>query len=488
MIKYMLARNAINGTEADMFRGAAKGNDGAGKLGRQIMHAASYLPHHTEKFNRLTTALAAYRLALTDPALARSVTDAEFAQHQKDHPELKLTKQQYAASKYAERITLDSHVDYSRENAAYVMQPGTMGGLPTKLMFQFQKYQFGMLKVLTQSYGAMMDASLPAAERKAGMRSFLGILGTHAVITGMMGLPGFGLGVFIKNMWDKFAGDPDVPHDAESEFRNMITQSLGRDAGDVVSRGILYAPGLRNVLPIDITNRVGLGDLVVSGGRVETIDRNNLMAYLGSVAGGPSMSLLGNLADAYRFQHQGEYWRAGEMLLPKVLRDISRARRYYEEGVTTASGKPVMLSPNEGSFAGGGGTGQWDDESTLNMGDVYAQMSGFEPQRVHGAYERRMAFQDAQTDLQDRRKVLLKQYAEAYIDRDYEAVRKFSEKIREYNAKQREVRAYSEILTPASMKRAIVQRVMERRRLQGGISPRMREMGLAESIGALPED
>ena len=317
MIKYMIARNAINGTEADLFMGAANGGN-ASKLGRQIMHAASYLPHHTEKFNRLTTAIAAYRLAMSDPGIASTVKDADFLQHQKDHPNLTLTKQQYAAARYAEQITLDSHVDYSRENAPYIMQPGVLGGAPTKLMFQFKKYQFGMLKVLSQSYGSMMDSSLPLAERKAGMRTFLGILGTHAVITGMMGLPGFGMAVFIKNMWDKFAGDKDVPHDAESEFRDMMTRALGRDAGDVASRGILYAPGLRNVLPVDITNRVGLGDLVISGGRVENIDRNNLMAYLGSVAGGPAASLLGNAADATKFMHQGDYQRAVEMMLPKV--------------------------------------------------------------------------------------------------------------------------------------------------------------------------
>jgi hypothetical protein len=458
MIKYLLARNAISNTEADDFMAASRGASGVNKAGRSIMHVAGFLPHHTEKFNRMVTALAAHRLAMTDPEIANSISEKDYQQHLKDHPDLRMSKAELAAARYAEKITLDSHVDYSRENAPYVMQPGVVPG--GKLIFQFQKYQFGMIKVLSQNYHAMMDKSLSAAERKVAMRTLLGIVGSHGLITGAMGLPGAGLVMFIANMYHKMFGDKNEPFDAETSFRQAVADALGKDAGDVVARGVLYAPGLRNLMPVDITNRVGMGDLLVSGGRVEKIDRNSLNAYLGSMVGGPSASLLGNMADAMKFAHQGDYWKASEQFMPKVLRDVSKAIRFSTQGVTTASGK-MVIRPED-----------------LTAQDIAAQMTGFESQRVEESYSQRNAFEQAQAELQDRRNVLLKQYAEAMISGDHNTAAEFNEKIQEYNKTQRQLHNWSEILTPASMQRAIAQRRMDLIRLRGGVSvkPKEREM------------
>ncbi|MGS7337819.1 hypothetical protein, partial [Enterobacter kobei] len=86
----------------------------------------NFMPRQTEIVNRVATALAAYRLerkaAAATPALSWEPK----------------------ARAYAERMVVDSHLDYTPENAPRLMRAESLGGLG-RLVWQFKKYQQGMI-------------------------------------------------------------------------------------------------------------------------------------------------------------------------------------------------------------------------------------------------------------------------------------------------------------------------------------------------------
>lgn len=181
MLRYMMSRNALSATEAADFVAAGQASTPVKKAAQVTMKVASFLPHHAERFNRLTTALAAYRLALKNPKIKTEVSDGIYRQYMADHPDIKLTKEQFAAAQYAEKMLTDAHVDFAQETQPYFMQRGVIFG--SRLMFQFMKYQYGMFKILAQNASDMIDKSLPPEDRWGATRTFGSMLATHQVLS-----------------------------------------------------------------------------------------------------------------------------------------------------------------------------------------------------------------------------------------------------------------------------------------------------------------
>jgi len=461
-IRFAMEHATITSTHSDQFLGAGDKSSLAADIGGRVMRTASFLPHYTEKANRVATLLASIRMAKDNPKFEAQLSDERYQMMLKDQPWLAgHTKQEVAAMKFANQITLDSHVDYSRENMSYVMQPGVtpMG----KLMFQFQKYQQAMIYALAKNAGASFDKNLSGDEQWVARKTLAGIVGTHTLLTGLMGFPMAGLVATATNVYHKLVGDKNDPYDADDRFRTMLEQHLGKDAGDVAARGLLYAPGIRDVLPGDVTDRLGMGDLLVSGNAADgAIDRNSLLQYFGSLVGGPAGSLMVNISQAAIDHGQGDNWKASEELMPKVMRDVSRTVRFSMDGVTTSSNNPVV-KPGE-----------------LSTMDLVAQAMGFTPQKIETAYANRATVQDAKAELDARRKVLLKEFTDVSLDSssDPTQVQAMRDKINAYNAEQRSKGLYSETINGSEMVRSVQQRRLASIRLNNGISLSPKQRGL----------
>jgi hypothetical protein len=432
------------------------------------MGVAGMAMHHTERFNRLATYLASYKLAMEGGARSKGlqISDDDFARYQKDDPKLaeavasgKLTKQQFEAALYANKITLDSHVDYSRENAPKLLRGDN---LTSKLMYQFQKYQIGMMQVLGRNATDMFDKTLDKDQRFVAGKTLAGILGTHATMCGAMGLPGFGLAAFVLNMNHKLLGNKDQPFDAEDSFRRLATQAFGRDFGDVISRGILYAPGVKNIAPADITDRLGMGDMASPSNSVGTFDRQNMLQYLGSTLTGPAGSMLGNLAEAYKLANQGDTWKATEQVLPKVFRDAAKLSRFYQEGITTESGNTVVSA----------------DELRSNPLNLAVAALGFQPQLEESDYANRSALQGAKAEMDDRRKALIHEYTQAMVKGDQDGVSSAQAAVQRFNQARMADGAYSELLKPTELTRSVMNRRVDDIRLRDGVSISPKQRGL----------
>lgn len=451
LLRYLERQGVITTSEAASLRDTADPKGLVHQAGSKLMEIVGYIPHHTERFNRISTALADYRLAIQDKNLTGLVSDKEFARAQQEG--WKGTREQLAAAMHAREMTLDTHVDYGRANAPYYMQAHGKLGMH-KLMFQFQKYQQSIIELEVRSAKQAFDKSMDPKDRAVALRTLIGVLGSQAVMAGAMGLPGFGAVSFLLNAWHKTLGDRDTPWDAETAFRKFVTEHMGMEAGNVIARGILYTPGLNKVVPADVTNRLGMGDLLAPQGRLDEVDRDALAQYIGSAVGGPAGGMVGNFLHGYKLMREGQTERGMEQLLPKALRDLARTARFADEGVVTESGAPVLA------------------RDQLTGADLAIQALGFTPQKVETMQANRAAVQAARYERKDRRTALTRRYAQAVAAGDMESVDEAREEIARYNQAQLDRGLTSEILRPSALSQAVKRQALAEAQLDRGVSLR----------------
>ena len=469
-MRFAIEANTITSTHTSDLLAAGDRSTPLKRAGRAVMDLAGFMPHYTEKANRITTVLASMRLSEGNKNIHAMLSDERYATMLKDQPWLKAhTREEVAEFRYANKLTTDSHIDYGSDNMSYAMQPGV---LPLNRLFsQFQKYQQGMIYQLVHQAGRAIDINkeLTPAERWVARKTLLGIVGTHTMLTGAMGLPLYGMGAVVLNLAHK--ADEDNPYDNDDHFRTWLEEHIGKDAGDVVARGLLYAPGIRKVLPGDVTDRLGMGDLLASSNAADgVIDKNSIVQYIGATLGGPAASLLSNIGQAVQLHKSNENWKAAELLAPKALRDISRVARFQMEGVTTSSHNQVVR-PNELSFM-----------------DLAAQAVGYTPQVVESAYANRAAVEHAKASLGDRRKELMKRYTDAMVSGDDGGADHARQDVAKYNETQMNNGTYlSEAITGGELARSVQQRRLASYRMHDGVSYTPKERGLVDAYSTVDE-
>ena len=381
---------------------------GAGKgTFSKIMRAMGVVPHQVEVVNRVMTALAAYRLEVGKGASKADATD------------------------YAKRVLDKTHVDYSATNAPYWLKPGVVPF--GKLLFQYRKYQIGMLSLLGNQWRNALKGETKKVRREA-RRMLFGLHVNHALMTGAMGLPGIGTAFFIANLLNAAFGDDDEPFEAEAEFRKYLAESSG------VEEGMVAAKGLPTLLGIDLSRTVGMGDIAAPI-RLLRDDKKGRDLYTEvMMAGlGPTLGGLGpQFAEGISAMAAGDYYRAVEGLSPRFVRDMTRAVRMSDEGLTTKAGQTVF-EPDE--------IASWD---------VALQALGVPSTFVTERQAAVSAVEGAKRTIADRRTELTRAYVQARTNGDSEALSEVLAQIREYNAKRSAKR--EPIIKPQDLLKAYKQR------------------------------
>lgn len=307
--------------------------------------------HHVEVVNRISTALSAYRLELKSNG-----GNVE------------------GATQYAAKVLNDTHFNYSIENAPRWMKPGVV---PLgKLLFQFKKYQLGMISLLVRTGHAMAKGD--NIQRKEAARQLIGLLTTHMAVGGLLGLPAAATFKFIAEAVAKAFGDDDEPFDAEVELRNYLTDTFGKPVADALAKG------LPTMVGADMSQKVGLGDVLspIRASNTDNKEGADLYAqYLKSMAGPFFGGILPRWFDAMAYASKGEFWKAAEGVMPKVLSDVSKAARFSEEGVTTKTGT-VALAPEH-----------------VSAWDAFLQATGVPSAAISDSYEGRAAIENTKQAL-----------------------------------------------------------------------------------------
>ena len=292
---------------------------------QRVLDASRIMSHLTEVNNRILTAIAAYDLYRNK---GMSTTEAEG---------------------FAKQAVSLTQFNYSSGNTPRLFQAQGPLGQAGPLVFQFMKYPQHMYALLIDNFRRAVNSG--GMDRKIAIKTLAGVFATHLAAGGLMGAMiqpikwamGLALAAF---------GDDDEPYTVANALsgetfdrlvRKATADMFGTEAGEIISGGLPRAVG------VDVSNRMSLGTLYFIDLKSDTAE--STLGSLVSAFGGPLVNLgLGWWRGAQYFE-QGQVGKAMEAFLPKGAKDVLRAIRYSNEGLTDATGKEILgasqLSPSQ---------------------------------------------------------------------------------------------------------------------------------------------
>jgi len=347
-----------------------------------IVEAARVLPHATEVMNRTVTAIAAYEVALQRGDTVEQAT--EFAIEAVDATQF----------------------NYNTANNAQILNT-RLPGIP--LVFQFKKHVMNMFyMVIRNAIQSFNYASASKEERSVARKTVFGILASHAVVGGVLGMTpepvkwAIGLAVMA---FGAAGGDTDDWEGWDIEVRQALYDAFGPTMGEVFSRG------LPRLVGVDLSNRINLDQMLFFGEpRGTTADE--IAAYAARMALGPVAGIGFNLVDAARAFNRGDIQRGVEKSTPKAVRDLVRAGGLATHGVRDSYGNTILMA---------------SDADPL---DFFFQVMGFQPSQVAELYEQRNAVFGRRNTIDTKRKALLERFGRAGNHTERWAIRR---EIREFN-------------------------------------------------------
>ena len=302
MLDYMVEHGVVDPNAGMEIRNLTKDYTG---VGGKIDNALGYLervtremPRAVEAVNRMTTALAAYRLER-----ARGATHD-------------------VAMSYAQDVVNNTQFNYSPTNSAPFMNHPL-----AKMAFQFKKYGQGMYQLIGGQIGRAFRNASPG-DRAEAVKTLIALAGTHMAMAGALGLPTepfkylvMATGLVTSTQWN----------DVEDKVRKAAADVFGKTGGEVFSRG------LPRLLNLDL-GRMGL-DSVTSFGEPRSGKDADVKSWLFDSVGGPIAGLGFDWGKGLSLAANGDYLKAAEKLVPiKGASDVLRAYRQATEGKKKASG------------------------------------------------------------------------------------------------------------------------------------------------------
>jgi hypothetical protein len=352
--------------------------------GDKVITKLQGIVERVEGFNRVSTAIAAYRMAvLAGDSHVKAVN-------------------------YAGNIIYDTHGDYSGANAPRLMR-SQVGRVLTQFR-KFQLIQIGLLAKLGRE--SFLDGSLDADEKLIARKALGYTLSTAFAMGGLYALPGVTAAMWILG---KVFGSADEPQDPEAQEARLRKKIGNPGVADILLRG-----ASRSVLGMQDGQALGLADWsgmlsLLPYTKIETADRstyqNILTGLSGAAIGGTGLKMFESMGKFAEGDIAGGLAKA----LPSGVANIVKAMQLAEKGVTRTSGTQI-LSPDDISgftvFLAGLGvkTGEVVDKEFTN--------------RVVNTYE---AFYKNESQM------ITKDYSEAWEKGDSKAMQEARERWSELN-------------------------------------------------------
>lgn len=427
LLERMVSEGRIDITmRADMGSGSTATGDVAHYLQR-ASELSSLPAHMVEVTNRVATALAAFRL------VQRSGGNVD------------------EALAYAEKVVVQTHVDYSVENAPRFMSPSSMGGFG-KLAFQFKRYQQAMVFLW---FKLVIDSVRHG--RKEDALGLLYLSGSNFAMAGLSGLPiAAPMGLALAGLSAAF-GDEEDDEDWGEMLWSGVRGVIGETATDVLRKGVPTAIG------IDISSKVGQGSIMSPIFKMPNANTGQgMVSELGfQLVFGASGAMLGNWADAVKLSKDNPAL-AVQKLMPRGAKDFMEAVRRDYDGLTDRKGKVLL------------------DEAEVDFGDTLVKALGLESVKVTNLYDRRSAIMDAEYARQDVRTRLMSKYTKARIAGDSEEMADIRSDIDAFNKRNpRDVQ-----ILPKNLVASYKQEMVRRREMQNGVRVTKRNRDIVEQYSA----
>lgn len=310
MLKTLSDRGRIDiSLESELGRFRIEGDKMLTKGWNKVDSGLRNAVQQVESINRLSTAVAAYRM------------------------ELARTGDAAAATEYADEVISKTHGDYTRLNAPRLFNTNV-----GKVALQFRKFQLIQSSLLAK----LVKNSFSGEERGAARKALAYTLAHTAVMSGAVGLPGYAALTWLYGALAGLFGDEDEPHDAEGTLREWIGDS---DIATLLTRGVPAALG------VDLSSKIGMGTVLSVLPYTDVkLDREGANAVVAGLAAGPFGGLLAKSWDGMGLIRSGDYYKGIEQIMPTGVSGAMRAYRTASDGITQRNGD-VALSADEINFA-----------------------------------------------------------------------------------------------------------------------------------------
>lgn len=336
---------------------------------QKVLDASRIMSHLTEVNNRILTAIAAYDLY-----------------RNKGMGKLE-------AEEFAKQAVSLTQFNYSAGNAPRLFQSRGPLGQMGPLVFQFMKYPQHMYALMVDNFRRAVKSG--GIDRQEALQTLVGLFSTHLAAGGLIGAMiqpvkwaiGLAMAAF---------GDDDEPYTLKNALsgetydrmvRSITSDLFGNDAGEIISGGLPRAAGL------DLSNRMALGSLYFID--LKTDNANTLLGSLMQSFGGPTVNLAAGFYNGMNYMNEGQFAKGLEAFMPKGIKDVAKALRYTNDGLTDATGKEI-IGANE-----------------MTPWQLFTQAAGFQPSSISDKQTARAVINDAKNYDSERRSILMRRYSNA---------------------------------------------------------------------------
>lgn len=379
----------------------------------RINKYSGFVFHHGERMNRQVALVTAYELELDrlkkpgakldDGRLASTLDDAQ--------------KEEYAANQ-AIYLTELTNGGTAAAAAPRIAQSG-LG----RVIFMYKRYGVSMYYMLFKTARDAMKNEDPEV-RKAAMRQIGGIYASAALMSGIKGVPLFGIAAAIYNL---FADDDEDDFDAVAR-KHMHEWAYS---------------GLANALTgVDIASRVGLSDLLFRDGIVK--DQPNPLFSLVETMGGPVFGITSRVIRGVQLINEGNVARGIEQVLPSALAAPLKAARFGTEGALTLRGDPI--------------------NSEFGTGQVIAQIFGFTPADYTRELEINAVLKGKEKAIVQERTKLLRKYYVALRQGDQSGAQDVAADMQDFNKRHPDV-----AITGETVKNSLAQHMRTTKQMVKGV-------------------
>jgi hypothetical protein len=271
--------------------------------------------HQTEKFNRQVALIAAYNLELN--RLEKKPKDFEKS--------MNASQREVAAA----------------EQALYLADM-TNGGVAANEAPRIAQNSLGRVLLMYKRYGATMYylqfktafnalQALDPADRVEAKKQIAGIFGSAALMTGVRGVPMFGIAAMAYDLFKDKEDD-----DLETAVRKYVKETA-------------YNGALTGLTGMEIGSRGRLNDLIF---KQDNFNEPGTANWFIEKVGGPVVSTAKRVYKGYESIQEGYIQRGVEQMLPSGMGNAFKAMRYATEGTQTRRGDVITGEVSAWNVAG----------------------------------------------------------------------------------------------------------------------------------------
>lgn len=322
----------------------------------ELARKAGVFGHYSEAQNRISTALASYKLAIGKSKMSHD-----------------------DAVKYATSMVDETQLNYAGVNRSRMMGKHGLFGDKSPLLFAFKSFQMQVLETHIRLFNKAFKSG-NAADAAEGKRQLAGMLGMTSILAGTMGLPLATVVAAVAN------GLGDDDEDIRNKYRRWAADALGPEMGGMLTNGLFRVTGA------DIQGNIGQQDLVpFSRFLADRREFKDKVQGIVNDSSGAFVGLTERMIAGVAQVMDGNIMEGMQGMMPKAVASVMKGAKLLEEGEYRDSrGNPLPMKASEwDTFLTAGGFQPKDIKDRNDANRFYRSekyLEGKEVAKIHKDY------------------------------------------------------------------------------------------------------